>query len=520
MKTSVFDDLVVETADTVVPMQSLPPNCPTKWKKIAGNSIATKIIKDFVLNPNNRVLIVWGPTGVGKTSVCRLACHKQTFIHDLRSLGRPFLPKMTYIASSKRHFAREIVLIDPLEELVQSATHAKQVCDAVAKAVKKKSQLGFVVVLDDLYHKFMYPLRTHRTLAARTARFYRLRKQDIQLILMNANVMNRHVMREGIAVADGDGRKAHQFASTDCKLKKIALTLPTTRQRQHVVRNNRDKKNQATRQSVTAVDKLANKFQGCDALVQGNADVARSAATRPLLEFWNANAPHIAIGTNTLPRKMTTQYVLEKTMLDIEKATGVSTENMRTSLHHAAPETVCKLWLRLRDFCVARFSDNEIVAGIYRKALVAWQATSRSLETYSDFLENASFGDVTTAAFKHQRYALESTIAFGKSRKLRSIPRGASEYPMRNHGAEAGEIRRKAMMLGTTPQDLHVHVTTLQQVLGETTAEAMALQVERLRHLDMQHKRFCVSAETGMHSIGTLFRIRFQKRLHSASASD
>ena len=439
MKTSVFGDLVPETSNTAtVPIQTLPHTCPTKWKQIAGNSNATRTIREFMLNPHDRVLIVWGPTGVGKTSACRLACHKQTFIHDLRSLGQPFLPKMTHLASSKRHFAREIVLIDPLEELVQSATHAKQVCDAIAQAVKKKSKLGFVMVLDDLYHKFMYPLRTHRTLAAVTARFYRLRKQDIQLILMNANIMRRDVMREGIAVADGDGRKAHQFASTGCKLKKIALTLPTTQQ-QRAVQSTRNKKIQATRQAVTVVDKLANKFQGCDALIRGNANVARSAATRPLLEFWNANAPHIALGMN---------------------------------------------------------------------------ATPRSLETYSDFLENASFGDIATAAFKHQRYALESAIAFGKARKLRPIPRGESEFPMQHHGAEAGEIRRKAMMLRTTPQDLHMHVTTLQHVLDEPTAEAMALQVERIQNLDKLHKRFCVSAETGMYSIDTLFRNRFQKRLH------
>jgi len=468
-----------------------------------------------MLNPNNRVLVVWGPTGVGKTSVCRLACHEKTFIHDLRSLGQPFLQKMTYIASSKRHFAREIVLIDPLEELVQSATHAKEVCDTIANAVENKSQLGFVIVLNDLYHKYMYPLRTHRTLATVTARFYRLRKQDIQLILMNANVMRRDNMREGLVVADGDGRKAHQFAITGCKLKRIALTLPsTTTQQQHTVRSYHDKQIQATRHSVTVVDKQANKFQGCDALIKGDANVARSAATRPLLDYWNANAPHIALGTNAHPRKMTTQYGLEKAMLDIERTTGVSTESMRTSLHHATPETVFKLWLHLRDFCVARFSDNEIVAGIYHKALVEWQAASRSLETYSDFLENASFGDVTTAAFKHQRYALESAIAFGKSRKLRPIPRGKSEFPMRNSGAEAGEIRRKSMMLRTTPQDLHMHVTTLQCVLDEPTAEAMALQVERIQNLDKQHKRFRVSAETGMCSINTLFRKRFQNKLH------
>jgi len=56
-------------------------------------------------------------------------------------------------------------------------------------------------------------------------------------------------------------------------------------------------------------------------------------------------------------------------MMDIENATGVSTESMRTSLHHAAPETVFGLWLRLRDFCVAHFSNNKIVADIYHKAL-------------------------------------------------------------------------------------------------------------------------------------------------------
>ena len=68
--------------------------------------------------------------------------------------------------------------------------------------------------------------------------------------------------------------------------------------------------------------------------------------------------------------------VLEKAMLDIEKTTGVSTESMRTSLHHAAPEMVSTLWLRLRDFCVAYFSDDKIVAHIYHQALRDWQDSS------------------------------------------------------------------------------------------------------------------------------------------------
>lgn len=68
--------------------------------------------------------------------------------------------------------------------------------------------------------------------------------------------------------------------------------------------------------------------------------------------------------------------VLEKAMLDIEKTTGVSTESMRMSLHHAAPEMVSRLWLRLRDFCMVHFFNNKIVADIYHQALRDWQGSS------------------------------------------------------------------------------------------------------------------------------------------------
>jgi len=73
---------------------------------------------------------------------------------------------------------------------------------------------------------------------------------------------------------------------------------------------------------------------------------------------------------------MPTRSVLEQAMLDIEETTGASTESMRTSLHHAAPETVHRLWFRLRDFCVARFSNNKVVANIYDKALKDWEDSS------------------------------------------------------------------------------------------------------------------------------------------------
>ena len=72
-------------------------------------------------------------------------------------------------------------------------------------------------------------------------------------------------------------------------------------------------------------------------------------------------------------QRVTQRDILEKAMLAIEEATGLNTESMRTSLHHAAPEIVPRMWFRLRDFCIAHCSDDDTVAKIYRNALTTWQ---------------------------------------------------------------------------------------------------------------------------------------------------
>jgi hypothetical protein len=262
----VFSDLVSETSTTsTIPEQHLPTGCPASLDTLVGNTMTVQLIEKFASNPQGKVLVVWGPTGVGKTSVCRLACRNKAFVHDLRTIGTPLITKLKRLGSSKRHYANEVVLLDPLEEIVQSATDAQKICDAVAKAAVK-SKLGFVLVMNDLYHKFMYPIRKHRQLNPTTIRFYRLRTKDIQLILMNLGVKKRSVINEGVRVADGDGRKARQFSET----------------------------------GGNCVDRLINKFEGCSALVSKKPMVARSADTHQLLNLWHANIPHIVLGPNNV----------------------------------------------------------------------------------------------------------------------------------------------------------------------------------------------------------------------------
>ncbi len=257
-----FGDLEEQKRTTAtIPTQPLPEHCPANWKRFAGNGAAIGTLKNEARNIAGKVIVVWGPTGVGKTCACRLVFENTTFVHDLRSLGEPLLQKLSRLATSKRHYAREVVLLDPLEEIARNPSFTKKLCDTIAR-VAAKSEMGFVLVVNDIYSKAMYPLRTHRGLGARVIRFYALRNNDIKTILVNLGLKQPSRIRQGIRVAAGDGRKAEQFV----------------------------------RLGGHTADQAVDRFAGCKALIEGRRDKARSAESRGMLSLLHANAPLVAMG--------------------------------------------------------------------------------------------------------------------------------------------------------------------------------------------------------------------------------
>ena len=432
--------------------------------------MAVQTIKEFANNPAGRVLVVWGPPGVGKTSACRLACHNTAFVHDLRTVGTPLIPRLNRLSSSKRHYAKEIVLLDPLEEVVQSTSDAQKVCKAVAKA-GKNSKLGFVLVLNDLYHKCMYPVRAHKDLNATVVRFYRLRANDIKLILMNSRMKKKSDINNGVRVADGDGRKAQLFVTmTLLDSKAASATGVVVRRGSKTHKTQKGQKGQKGQTehklASKSADRMLNRFEGCFAIVSKKPTAARSADPHKLLNLWNANIPHIALGPNNVD----------------------PTETVR-----------------------AKFMAHKPIGAALRKKM---KKACKDIQTYSEAMENASFADVASSAFRTHDYALESTIAFAKAHSLHPLPRGGCEFPLPPCSHEQHEIKKKAIVLGTTPQELHSHVRTLIGSINEPTAEARSVRTARVMRLNKLHERYDISPELGMHPLETSYRKRFAKKIH------
>ena len=262
----VFDDLEhVSKRTAKVPVQALPEGCPKRWSKLVGNRFTKQQLRDYARSVGNKLVLLHGPTGVGKTSACRLAFQKTAWIHDIRSIGTPILPRLERLVKSKRHYPQEVVVLDPLEEVlaVGGAQDAKKLCALIANAIQKQSGLGFVLVADNIYTRAMYPIRCNSKLPKMCLRMYPIEKKDMRTLLISAGIMGGAEIKQGIEVANGDGRKAKRFA-----------------------------KNKEHRADVTL-----NKFETCDAVIAGDKERARTTENvRTFLQFWEANIPTIALG--------------------------------------------------------------------------------------------------------------------------------------------------------------------------------------------------------------------------------
>lgn len=266
----VFSDLVTVKKQTKkVPIQPPPSDkCPNTWKGLTGNYTSHQHLKRIssLKSLNGRVWVVWGATGSGKSSAVYLACKAKMWMHTLRTVGEPFLDRLDkFVRASRRHFKKEVVVIDPLEEIVRGPGCVKRLCEIMRLAQERNTGLGFFVVCDDLYNKSLWPLRNNRemkNLSTRVLRFWPLRPENIKKILIRHGVSTSTRIEEGIVISDGDGRRAVNFAQkTGCH----------------------------------AGDKTINRFQACDALVERRVpDVYRVEAPKSFVRFVTLNAPHMS----------------------------------------------------------------------------------------------------------------------------------------------------------------------------------------------------------------------------------
>ena len=263
----VFSDLEHTTKRTsVVPVQNLPEGCPKRWSGLVGNKFNMQQLRKHAKSIANTAILIHGPSGVGKTSACRLAFQKIAWVHDLRTIGSPLIPRLKRLCESKRHYPQEVVLLDPMEEVtaIGGAQDTKKICDIVARAIERKSGLGFVLVANNIYTRAMYPLRCNAKVSFINLRFYPLQKNDVKTLLLYLG-MSSSKIKEGVRVAGGDGRKATQFAKG----------------------------------GSSHADRALNKFETCSAAVKGDKNTARNTdSARAFLNFWEANMPLLSLGSD------------------------------------------------------------------------------------------------------------------------------------------------------------------------------------------------------------------------------
>ena len=275
----VFSDLKPEKKQTTrIPVQPAPnDDCPNTWKGLVGNYQSHQFMKRLssLKSLNGNVWVVWGATGAGKSSAVYLACKSKMWMHTLRAIGEPYLDRLDkFVRASRRHFKREVVVIDPLEEIIRGPSCVKRLCGIMRMAQERSTGLGFFIVCDDIYHKSLWPLRNNREmkqLTTKVLRFWPLRPDNIKKILIRHGVSTKARLEEGITISDGDGRRAVKFAKNGSH----------------------------------AGDRTINRFQACEALAEGRVrDVYRVDAPAPFLRFVTLNAPNMVGGDMDLCARM------------------------------------------------------------------------------------------------------------------------------------------------------------------------------------------------------------------------
>ena len=262
----VFSDLVPTQKQTKRIPDQQPPNadCPTTWKGLVGNYQSHQALKRVASAKtlNGCVWVVWGATGSGKSCAVYLACKNRAWMHTLQNIGEPYLDRLEkFVRASRRHFKREVVVIDPLEEVVRGPGCVKKLCSIMRLSEDRNTGLGFLIVCDNVYHRPFWPLRSNREmnkLCVKTLRFWPLRPDNVKKILIRFGVSTTKRLADGISVSNGDGRRAVQFA----------------------------------KYGSHAGDCTINRFQACDALVDRRvADAYRVESPKDFVRFLTLNAP-------------------------------------------------------------------------------------------------------------------------------------------------------------------------------------------------------------------------------------
>lgn len=238
-------------------------------------------MNEFIQNKETPVLIVWGHTGVGKSSYVHLALRKANIwphtienLYDYVRVGGvapKLFESMKRILSRKMPGGREeAFFLDHVEaECINNPEEIKRIVRLAYTDKFLRSGKKLIVGIDNLYakecapfRKFLQPVRanTKRRIIGTSARFWPLKDKEVRTLLQQRNIFSGPTLACGLDVAKGDARQAILYADML-------------------------KRNKGKSSATSLRDMVVNPFVSCKAAFKGDKGCARAGGNFFLLRL-------------------------------------------------------------------------------------------------------------------------------------------------------------------------------------------------------------------------------------------
>jgi hypothetical protein len=280
-----FQDLKKTTKKKV--RRSIPKipieDCPSQSMAIIGNKKGKDNLKTFLHQDRYSVCIVWGPTGVGKSSLCHLLFRENNIwphttdnlLEHVRVNGkRPKMSQSIRRMMKQRLPRKEIFFLDHVESFcINDPEEMKKIVRLLISEDFQRCGIKMVIGINNLYskecavfRKLLEPVRINtkeKRNVCTQARFYDLNKGHIEILLKQKGIFDRDKIKRGIDVSNGDGRQACLFARME-RARKGKQGVPT--------------------KVVGTMDVVLNPFDSCRMALQGQKEKVLSGSEWTILK--------------------------------------------------------------------------------------------------------------------------------------------------------------------------------------------------------------------------------------------